>query len=120
MGPKKDANRFKITCLECGVEMNNDYRTKHNRLFHAKILKQHKVIRWETLNAPKNPFEARPAKVPRTDEVSSTSAVTEEIPSTLTTADNTNDMVPVSDSIPTISVCCRSLLIPKNPSIFSP
>jgi len=109
MGPKKDANRFKITCLECGVEMNNDYRTKHNRLFHAKILKQHKVIRWETLNAPKNPFEARPAKVPRTDEVSSTSAVTEEIPSTLTTADNTNDMVPVSDSIPTVNKCLLSI-----------
>ena len=67
MGPKPK-NRFKITCLECGVPMNNDHRTKHNLLFHAEMLKQHKVIRWETLNAPKNPFEARPTKVPRTEE----------------------------------------------------
>ena len=77
MGPKKSANRFKITCLECGVEMNNGYRLKHNRLFHAQMVKQHKLIRWETLNAPKNPFEVRPAKVPRTDEVPSTSINTE-------------------------------------------
>ena len=67
MGPKPK-NLFKITCLKCGVPMNNDHRTKHNLLFHAEMLKQHKVIRWETLNAPKNPFEARPTKVPRTEE----------------------------------------------------
>ena len=67
MGPKPKS-RFKITCLEYGVPMNNDHRTKHNLLFHAEMLKQHKVIWWETLNAPENPFEARPTKVPRTEE----------------------------------------------------
>ena len=80
MGPKK---RFKITCLECGVDMDHDYRIKHNRLFHASILKEHKVIRYQTLNAPKDPFAAaRPAKVPRTSEpvheTPTTSTVTTE------------------------------------------
>ena len=102
MGPKKSANRFKITCLECGVEMNNDYRLKHNRLFHAQMVKQHKLIRWETLNAPKNPFEVRPAKVPRTDEVPSTSINTEITPATPTTISNADDTTPISDSIPTV------------------
>ena len=78
MGPKPE-NRFKITCLECGVPMNNDHRTKHNLLFHAEMLKQHKVIRRETLNAPKNPFEARPAKMSLTEEAPSTSTNTTSV-----------------------------------------
>ena len=37
------------------------------------MVKQHKVVRWQKADAPKNPFEAaasshRPAKVPRIDE----------------------------------------------------
>ena len=55
MGPKPK-NGFKITCLECGVPMNNGHRTKNNLLFHVEMLKQHKVIKWETLNAPKKPL----------------------------------------------------------------
>ena len=82
--------------------MNNDYRLKHNRLFHAQMVKQHKLIRWETLNAPKNPFEVRPAKVPRTDEVPSTSINTEITPATPTTISNADDTTPISDSIPTV------------------
>ena len=39
MGPKPK-NQFKITCLECGVAMNDDHRMKHNRLFYAEMLKQ--------------------------------------------------------------------------------
>ena len=84
MGPKPK-NRFKITCLECGVPMNNGHRTKHNLLFHAEMLKQHKVIWWETLNAPKNPFEARPTKVPRTEEAPSTSTNTTSVPDSIAT-----------------------------------
>ena len=87
MGPKPK-NRFKITCLECGVPMNNDHRTKHNLLFHAEMLKQHKVIRWETLNAPKNPFEARPTKVPRTEEAPSTSTNTTSVPDSIATVND--------------------------------
>ena len=68
MGPKKTNNRFKIKCLECGVSMDNDYRMKHNRLFHSEMLKQHKSVRWQKADASKNPFEAAssrpPAKVP--------------------------------------------------------
>ena len=52
MGPKPK-NQFKITCLECGLPMNNDHQTKQNLPFHAEMLKQHKFIRWEILNAPK-------------------------------------------------------------------
>ena len=84
MGPKPK-NRFKITCLECGVPMNNGHQTKHNLLFHAEMLKQHKVIWWETLNAPKNPFEARPTKVPRTEEAPSTSTNTTSVPDSIAT-----------------------------------
>lgn len=72
MGPKKINNRFKIKCLECGVTMDNDYRLRHNRLFHAEMLKKHKVVRWQHANAPKNPFEGAfscsPSKISRTDE----------------------------------------------------
>ena len=91
----KPKNRFKITCLECGVPMNNDYRTTHNFLFHAEMLKQHKVIRWETLNAPKNPFAARPTKVPHTEKAPSTSTYTSSVP----------------DSIATINDVCRVILL---------
>ena len=49
------------------------------------MLKQHKVIWWETLNAPKNPFEARPTKVPRTEEAPSTSTNTNSVPDSIAT-----------------------------------
>ena len=72
---KKRKNRYKIKCLECGVTMNNDYRSKHNKLFHEELLKQYRPVRYEKLDAPKNPFEfasssrcradATPAKIPR-------------------------------------------------------
>ena len=84
----KPKNRLKITCLECGVPMNNDHRTKHNLYFHAEMLKQHKVIRWESLNAPKNSFETGPTRVPGMEEAPSTS---------------TTNTTSVSDSIATIN-----------------
>ena len=87
MGPKPK-NRFKITCLECGVPMNNNHRTKHNLLFPPEMLKKHKVIRWETLNAPKNSFEARPTKVPPREVAPSTSTNTTSVPDSIAT---TND-----------------------------
>ena len=49
------------------------------------MLKQHKFIRWETLNAPKNPFEARPTKVPHTEEAPSTSTNTTPVPVSIAT-----------------------------------
>ena len=51
--------------------------------FHAEMLKQHKVIRWETLNAPKNSFEARSTNVPRTEEAPSTSTNTTLVPDSI-------------------------------------
>ena len=61
------------------------HRTKRNLLFHAEMLKQHKFIRWETLNAPKNPLEARPTKVQRTEEALSTSTNTNSVPDSIAT-----------------------------------
>ena len=49
------------------------------------MLKQHKVIRWETLNAPKNPFETRPTKVLRTEEAPITSTNTTSVPTSIAT-----------------------------------
>ena len=53
--------------------MDNDYRNKHT-LFH-ELLKQHRLVRYEKVDAPKNPFEvasssrcradATPTKIPR-------------------------------------------------------
>ena len=63
--------------------MNNDHRTKYNLLFHAEMLKQHKIIRWETLNAPKNPFEGRPTKISRTEEAPITSTNITSVPDSI-------------------------------------
>ena len=37
--------------------MNYEHRNKHNQRFHKDLLKKHTNIKWEKLNAPKNPFE---------------------------------------------------------------
>ena len=52
------------------------------------MFKQHNVIRWETLNAPKNPFEVRPTKVPRTEEAPSTSTNTTSVPDSIATVND--------------------------------
>ena len=52
------------------------------------MLEQRKVIRWESLNAPKNPFEARPTKIPRTEEAPSTSTNTTSVPDSIATINN--------------------------------
>ena len=60
MPPKERKNRFKSKCLECSpnVEMDFDYKSKHNANFHNDLLKKCKQIRFEMVGAPKNPFEA--------------------------------------------------------------
>lgn len=62
MPPKERKNRYKIKCLECGVEMDFDHKKKHNSRKHQNLLKQRKVIRYEVVGAPKNPFEAASRK----------------------------------------------------------
>ena len=84
LGPKPK-NWFKIACLECGVPMNNDHWTKHNLLFHAEMLKQHKVIRWESLNAPKNAFETGATRVSGMEEAPSASTNTTPVPDSMAT-----------------------------------
>ena len=49
------------------------------------MLKQHKVIKWETLNAPKNPFEARPTKVLRREGAPSKSTNTTSVVDSIAT-----------------------------------
>ena len=87
MGPKPK-NRYKITCLECGVPMNNNHQTKDNLSFHAEMLKQPKFIKWETLNAPKSPFESCPTKVLRTEEAPNTSTNTTSVPDSIATVND--------------------------------
>ena len=43
--------------MECSVTMDNENRMKHNHLFHAQMLKQHKMARRKNINTPKNPFK---------------------------------------------------------------
>ena len=52
MPPKERKNRYKIQCLECNVEMDFDYKKKHNLKFHQDLLKQRKSIRYNVVGAP--------------------------------------------------------------------
>ena len=52
----KRTNQLKTKCLECNTVMDSDHRNKQNKRFHLNLLKNRKSIRWEVLNAPKNPF----------------------------------------------------------------
>lgn len=96
--------------------MDNDYRPKHNRLFHGEMAKQHKVVRWQKVEAPKNPFEAaascrRPAKVPRTNVTPPTrDPVAREPESVLGTVPDNPTHTPVvltcnSETMKTLSSC---------------
>ena len=49
------------------------------------MLKQHKVIRWESLNAPKNAFETGPTRVPGMEEAPSASTNTTPVPDSMAT-----------------------------------
>ena len=62
MPPKERKNRFKIRCLECNVEMDFDYKNKHNLKFHQDSLRQRKSIRNNVVGAPKKSFEAAVGK----------------------------------------------------------
>ena len=62
MPPKELKNRLKIRCLECNVEMDFDYKNKHNLKFHQVLLRHRKSIRYNVVGAPKNPFEAAAGK----------------------------------------------------------
>ena len=63
MTPKERKNRFKIRCLECNVEMDFDYKTKHNLKYHQLLLNKRKIIPFSVFGAPKNPFEAATGKL---------------------------------------------------------
>ena len=42
----------------CSRVFDNDYRIEYNNKYHPEYQKQNKLVRYETLGAPKNPFEA--------------------------------------------------------------
>ena len=58
MPPKESKNWYKIRCLECNVEMDFDYKKKHNLNFHKDLLRERKSIRYNVVGAQKKPFEA--------------------------------------------------------------
>ena len=62
MPPKERTNRLKIRCLECNVEMDFEYKTKHNLKFHKHLLNKRKIIPYSVVGAPKNPFEVATGK----------------------------------------------------------
>ena len=67
MPPKDRSNRFKIRCLECNVEMDFDYNTKHNLKFHKHLLNKRNIIPYSVVSAPKNPFEVETGKFSKTE-----------------------------------------------------
>ena len=62
MPPKQCKNRYKIRDLECNVEMDFNYKNKHNLKFHQDLRRQRKSIRYNVVGAPKNLFEAAAGK----------------------------------------------------------
>ena len=76
MPPKERKNRYKIRCLECNVEMDFDYKKKHNLKFHQDLLRQRKSIRYNVVGAPKNPFEVSAGK---SSKLSKTACVCTEV-----------------------------------------
>ena len=57
--------RIKIKCLVCSRVFDNDYRIEHNNKYHPEYRVQNKLVPYETLGAPKNPFEAAKRKQER-------------------------------------------------------
>ena len=57
--------RIKIKCLLCSRVFHNDYRIEHNNKYHPEYQKENKLIPYEALGAPKNPFEAAKRKQER-------------------------------------------------------
>ena len=54
--------RVKLKCLVCTRVFDNDYRVDHNNKYHPEYRKQNKIVPYEELGAPKNPFEAAKRK----------------------------------------------------------
>ena len=57
--------RIKVNCLVCSRVYDNDYRIEHNNKYHPEYRKQNKLVPYETVGAPKNPFEAAKRKQER-------------------------------------------------------
>ena len=49
----------------CSRVFDNDYRIEHNNKYHPEYRKQNKLVPYETVEAPKNPFEAAKRKQER-------------------------------------------------------
>ena len=61
--------RIKLKCLVCSRVFDNDYRIEHNNKYHPEYRKQKKLVPYETLGAPKNPFEAAKRKQERFETI---------------------------------------------------
>lgn len=53
---KRKRSRVKLRCLVCKDIFDEDYRGKHNRKYHMKLIKENKFIPYEQVDAPANPF----------------------------------------------------------------
>ena len=58
--------RVKLKCLVCGRAFDDDYRTDHNTKYHPEYKSENRLVPFETLGAPKNPFEAAKRKQGKT------------------------------------------------------
>ena len=56
-GRAKQRRRVKPKCLLCTRVFDDDYHR-----YHSEYRKQNKIVRYEELGAPKNPFEAAKRK----------------------------------------------------------
>ena len=69
--PPPNASRYKVKCkvFNCPKPVfDNDYRLKHNKLYHGDYIKKNKGIPYERLGAQSSPFEMSCAKKRKTKE----------------------------------------------------
>ena len=94
MAPKSKPrkNRYKIRCLERNVEMDFDYKKKHNLKFHQDLLAQRKSIRYCVVGAPKNSFEAAVSGKSLKSKTGDVSAVSTEVSLTDIQNDGESDL----------------------------
>lgn len=64
----KPRKRVKVECMKCGLQFDDDYRTKHGKIHHNG-----KRVQIKTVGAVSNPFEAaaknKKQKIDKNDEL---------------------------------------------------
>ena len=60
-GPATKRQKVKFKCLVCARVFDDNNRADHNK-YHPEYRKQNKIVPYEELGAPKNPFKAAKGK----------------------------------------------------------